>query len=96
MQHILRKKKLCQNFVIVGYSLGSVITIELVRKLEGMNLQGRVVLIDGAPEYMKAIANQYLPFNTVAELENNILLGIMDIIQPVLSGKVYIIYTYYC
>lgn len=78
-----------QDFVIVGYSLGSLIAIELVRKLEGMNLHGRVVLIDGAPEQMKAMANQHLPFNTIAELENNVLLGIMDTIQPVLSGKVY-------
>ncbi|KMQ83820.1 fatty acid synthase [Lasius niger] len=87
LKHILSKKKLCQDFVMVGYSLGSLIAIELVRKLEGMNLHGRVVLIDGAPEQMKAMANQHLPFNTIAELENNVLLGIMDTIQPVLSGK---------
>jgi len=85
----MSKKKLSQNFVIVGYSLGSLIAIELVRKLEEMNLQGRLVLIDGAPEQMKAITSQHLSFRTITELENNILLGIMDIIQPALSGKVY-------
>ncbi|XP_070161148.1 fatty acid synthase-like [Polyergus mexicanus] len=87
LKHILSKKKLNRDFVIVGYSMGSLIAIELVRKLEGMNLQGRLVLIDGAPEQMKAIANHHLSFNTIFELENNIFLGIMDTIQPALSGK---------
>lgn len=78
-----------QDFVIVGYSMGSLIAIELMRKLEQLNLQGRLVLIDGAPEQIKAMANQFLPFTTFVELENNVLLSIMDIIQPTLSGKVY-------
>ncbi|KAL6436166.1 hypothetical protein ACFW04_005722 [Cataglyphis niger] len=52
-----------------------------------MNLQGRLVLIDGAPEQIKALVNQFLPFTTFVELENNVLLSIMDIIQPALSGK---------
>lgn len=78
-----------QDFVIVGYSMGSLIAIELMRKLEQLNLQGRLVLIDGAPEQIKAMANQFLPFTTFVELENNVLLSIMDTIQPTLSGKVY-------
>lgn len=85
----MSKKKLNQDFVIVGYSMGSLIAIELMRKLEQLNLQGRLVLIDGAPEQIKAMANQFLPFTTFVELENNVLLSIMDIIQPTLSGKVY-------
>ncbi|KAL6436160.1 hypothetical protein ACFW04_005722 [Cataglyphis niger] len=87
LQHILIKKKLNRDFVIVGYSMGALIAIELTRKLEAMNLQGRLVLIDGAPEQIKALVNQFLPFTTFVELENNVLLSIMDIIQPALSGK---------
>ncbi|XP_050457757.1 fatty acid synthase-like isoform X2 [Cataglyphis hispanica] len=87
LQHILIKKKLNQDFVIVGYSMGSLIAIELTRKLEAMNLQGRLVLIDGSPEQVKALLNQFLPFTTFVELENNVLLSIMDTIQPALSGK---------
>lgn len=69
--------------------MGSLIAIELMRKLEQLNLQGRLVLIDGAPEQIKAMANQFLSFTTFFELENNILLSLMDTIQPTLSGKVY-------
>ncbi|GAB1862303.1 oleoyl-[acyl-carrier-protein] hydrolase [Camponotus japonicus] len=87
LQHLLSKKELNRDFTIVGYSMGSLIAIELMRKLEGMNLQGRLILIDGAPEQMKALANQFLPFTTSFELENNVLLSIMDVIQPTLSGK---------
>jgi len=35
---------------MVGYSFGSIIAIELTRRLEVMNFKGRLVLIDGAPE----------------------------------------------
>ncbi|XP_067206014.1 fatty acid synthase-like [Linepithema humile] len=88
LQHILsRGQKLPQNFVLVGYSYGSIIAIELARRLEEMNLKGRLILIDGAPEYMKAIANVNCPFTTLDEFQNNILLGIMDLFQPTASGK---------
>jgi len=88
-QHILnREQKLAQNFVLVGYSYGSIIAIELAHKLEGMNLKGRLVLIDGAPEQMKAIVNQYYTFTTEDELQNNVLLSIMDFFTPALHEKV--------
>ncbi|XP_067206011.1 fatty acid synthase-like [Linepithema humile] len=88
LQHILsREQKLPQNFVLVGYSYGSAIAIELAQKLEEMNLKGQLVLIDGAPEHMKAMANLYYPFTTLDEFQNNVLLGIMDLFQPAVSGK---------
>jgi len=73
---------------MVGYSFGSIIAIELTRRLEAMNIQGRLVLIDGAPEQMKAMANQHLSFNTYDELQDNILLAVMDNLFPAISGKV--------
>nr|XP_012234197.1 PREDICTED: LOW QUALITY PROTEIN: fatty acid synthase-like [Linepithema humile] len=88
LQHILsREQKLPQNFVLVGYSYGSIIAIELARKLEEMNLKGRLILIDGAPEHMKAMVNVNCPFTTLDEFQNNILLGIIDLFQPTTSGK---------
>jgi len=53
-----------------------------------MNMKGRLVLIDGAPEQMKAMANQHLSFNTYDELQDNILLAVMDNLFPAISGKV--------
>lgn len=72
-----------RDFVIVGYSYGSLIAIELVRKLELEGLYGRLVLIDGSPINMKEIAIQHLSLTHCdKDLENNILLGMIDMVAP--------------
>lgn len=53
------------------------------------------MLIDGAPDLMKAMIEQYLPSQTQEELQNNILLYIMDNLQPAASGKVVVIVLKY-
>ncbi|EZA53779.1 Fatty acid synthase [Ooceraea biroi] len=87
LQHIVNSKKLREKFVIVGYSYGSLIAIELAHRLEKLKMQCRLVLIDGAPEYLKVLAQQQLQFSTIDEFQNNILLNIMDMLQPINSGK---------
>ncbi|XP_014487907.1 PREDICTED: uncharacterized protein LOC106751522, partial [Dinoponera quadriceps] len=87
LKYILGKIKSDVNFLIVAYSYGSLIAIELLSKLEDMNFRGRLVLIDGAPEQMKALINHHVPFTTIEELHINILLNIMDILDPAVSGK---------
>jgi len=59
-----------------------------VRRLEKQGLNGRLVLIDGAPEQLKAILEQFIPSTTEEELQNNVLLAIMDTVQSILSEKV--------
>jgi len=65
---------------MVGYSFGSVIAIELTRRLEIMNFKGRLVLIDGAPEQSRALLNHYFTsdFNE-ADLQIFVLTNIMKI-----------------
>lgn len=43
-------------FYLVGYSFGAYITLELARLFEGMGMQGKVLLIDGAPTFLKHLA----------------------------------------
>jgi len=59
-----------------------------VSRLEKQGLNGRLVLIDGAPEQLKAILEQFIPSTTEEELQNNVLLAIMDTVQSILSEKV--------
>lgn len=42
-------------FYLVGYSFGSFITLELARILEEAGMQGHVLLIDGAPMFLKQL-----------------------------------------
>jgi len=86
-QYILPKAEEQRGFAIVGYSYGSLIAIELVNRLEKRGLNGRLVLIDGAPEQMKAVVEQFISSSEEA-LQNEILLAIMGAIQSTSSGKV--------
>jgi len=62
---------------MVGYSFGSIIAIELTRRLETMNFKGRLVLIDGAPEQMRAIYKDFVSNYNDADLQILILIGIL-------------------
>ncbi|KYN21443.1 Fatty acid synthase [Trachymyrmex cornetzi] len=46
LQHILSKLTDGKDFIIVGYSFGSLIAIEVTRKLEAMNFKGRLILME--------------------------------------------------
>lgn len=62
--------------------------IELARKLEAEGMTGRLVLIDGAPEMMLALKNEYLSAGRDDELQSNVLLGIMDVVSPMTTPEV--------
>lgn len=75
-----------RDFVLVGYSYGSLVAIELARRLEAEAYSGKIILIDGAPLFMKAIKDQQLASENNDELQTNILVGIADIAEPDASG----------
>lgn len=87
LPYVLSKAEKQRTFILIGYSYGSLVAIELARQLENHGLNGQLVLIDGAPDLMKAMIEQHLPSQTQEELQNNILLHIMDDLQPAASEK---------
>ncbi|XP_029167464.1 fatty acid synthase-like [Nylanderia fulva] len=87
LPYVLPTAEKQRTFILVGYSYGSLVTIELARRLENQGLNGRLVLIDGAPDLIKAMIEQHLPYQTKEELQNNILFYTMDSLQPAASGK---------
>jgi len=64
---------------MVGYSFGSIIAIELTRRLETMNFKGRLVLIDGAPEQMRLVYKDFVSNYNETDLQILSLAGIMEI-----------------
>lgn len=61
-----------------------------MRLLETEGLNARLVLIDGSPDLMKAIKNEQLAASNEEELQTNVLVGIMDMVTPALSGELYL------
>ncbi|KOC65238.1 Fatty acid synthase [Habropoda laboriosa] len=79
--HVLARSKGRSDFVIVGYSYGSLIAIELVRRLEAHALVGHLILIDGSPDYMKAIKTQHLTSPNQNENQNKFLTDVLTIVK---------------
>ncbi|XP_012251516.2 fatty acid synthase-like [Athalia rosae] len=71
-----------RDFFITGYSYGSLVAIEIVRRLEAEGRTGRLLLIDGSPEYIKALMGQFFTLDDDDKLQNNLLKAIMDIVSP--------------
>jgi len=96
---------------MVGYSFGSIIAIELTRRLEAMNFKGRLILIDGAPEQMRMMYKDFMSDSKDVDLQILVLTSIMEINSPgssekVIFSRIYIkinlyyvylcVYVYYC
>ncbi|XP_071569313.1 fatty acid synthase-like [Temnothorax nylanderi] len=77
LPYILKKMKDQRKFLIVGYSYGTLIAIELARLLEAKDFSGRLILIDGAPDQLKILVNQYFHCASLEELRNTVLLGLL-------------------
>jgi len=83
----LKKIKDQKQFLIVGYSFGSLIAIEFVRLLEANNFSG-LILIDTAPDQMKLWINQHLTCTSQEELQNIIVLVLLEIYVTIDKKKV--------
>lgn len=48
--------KNAKSFYLIGYSFGSMITLQLARIFEESGMKGKLVLIDGAPLFLKKLS----------------------------------------
>nr|XP_050845903.1 fatty acid synthase-like [Vespula vulgaris] len=78
LPHILEKLPDRNDFILVGFSFGSLLAIELTRKLEAKGYNGRLILIDGAPQHLKTLIQQQLHSSSQEEFESNILLATLN------------------
>lgn len=69
--------------MIIAYSFGAVIALKLAHALETKGRVGKVVLIDGSFELMKALAAQLLPLShTDSDLHKMVLTMIIELAFP--------------
>ncbi|XP_058064687.1 fatty acid synthase-like, partial [Anopheles bellator] len=43
----------CKQFLVIGYSFGSLLALEIVKRLEAHSLQGKLMMVDGSPLYLQ-------------------------------------------
>nr|XP_012224527.1 PREDICTED: fatty acid synthase-like [Linepithema humile] len=81
----LRDKK---EVVVTGYSFGSILAIELIRRLETMGTKSRLVLIDGAPEYiMRSELNKFC-YMSDKEIQIDIMIVILKIYETEIGEEI--------
>lgn len=69
--------------MIIGYSFGAVIALKLAHALETKGRVGKLVLIDGSFELMKALAANLLPLShTDSDLHKMVLTMIIELAFP--------------
>ena len=56
-----------KKFVIVGYSFGAILGIQLAKALESSGRIGKIILVDGAPKFLKTLATLQIPDNYTEE-----------------------------
>lgn len=70
-------------FYLVGYSFGSFVTIELARQLEAVGMKGHVLLIDGAPHFLKQLSYGHLTTEINDEtIQMLLVVGIVQLVFP--------------
>ncbi|XP_012058764.1 PREDICTED: fatty acid synthase-like [Atta cephalotes] len=85
--HILSKLTNGKDFIIVGYSFGSFIAIEVTRKLEDMNFKGQLVFIDGTPELLQTSFLQQTKESDFADDAHFQVYLLINILENYLAGS---------
>lgn len=64
------------DFIIIGYSFGSMLALKIASLLEVSGKTGKVVIIDGSPKFIHQISNKLVPQDsTDDDLQELILMG---------------------
>uniref|UniRef100_A0A182J1G2 oleoyl-[acyl-carrier-protein] hydrolase n=1 Tax=Anopheles atroparvus TaxID=41427 RepID=A0A182J1G2_ANOAO len=49
-----------EQFLVIGYSFGALLALDIVKRLEARSLHGKLMLIDGSPLYLQRFASNHL------------------------------------
>jgi hypothetical protein len=68
---------------LIGYSFGVSVCLEVLSLLENRGYSAKVISIDGSPTYLRSSMLNFVPGDTEAELQTNLVYKIMAMLIPV-------------
>uniref|UniRef100_A0A2M4A7X9 Fatty acid synthase n=1 Tax=Anopheles triannulatus TaxID=58253 RepID=A0A2M4A7X9_9DIPT len=71
-----------QQFLVIGYSFGSLLALEIVKRLESRSMRGKLMMIDGSPMYLHRFAGPHLVGADDEHLQMSILTIVASIALP--------------
>ncbi|XP_022831800.1 fatty acid synthase-like [Spodoptera litura] len=69
-------------FWLLGYSYGTLLTLELASRLEKAGFNGTVFCLDGAPDFLYAIISKTMNIKNDFQLQNSLLCHTLSILAP--------------
>jgi hypothetical protein len=67
---------------LIGYSFGVSVSIEVLSLLENKGYSGKVISIDGSPTYLRSSMLNFVPGETEAEFQTNLVYKILAVLIP--------------
>ena len=81
LQHIHSRLAPRAPFHLLGYSFGGLLALELALKLEAEGSEGKLYLVDSAPDYVKAMLKQHMRSNE-DEFQTSLIRTLFILIAP--------------
>jgi len=81
LQHIHSRLAPRAPFHLLGYSFGGLLALELALKLEAEGHEGKLYLVDSAPDFIKAMVTQRRGSNE-EELQTSLICAMFTLIAP--------------
>ncbi|KFB44203.1 fatty acid synthase S-acetyltransferase [Anopheles sinensis] len=72
----------CEQFLVIGYSFGSLLALDIVKRLEARSLRGKLMLIDGSPLYLQRLASNHLSGIDDEHLQTTVLTLVISFALP--------------
>ncbi|XP_058122318.1 fatty acid synthase-like [Anopheles ziemanni] len=72
----------CEQFLVIGYSFGSLLALDIVKRLEARSLRGKLMLIDGSPLYLQRFASNHFSVVEDEQLQIAVLTLVLSFVLP--------------
>jgi len=81
LQHIHSRLAPRAPFCLLGYSFGGLLALELALQLEAEGREGKLYLVDSAPDFLKAMLTQSMG-SSEDEFQTSVICAMFTIIAP--------------
>jgi thioesterase domain-containing protein len=88
IENILNLYLNVDNFILIGHSFGSILTLKIGNILENIGKRGQIIQIDGSPEFVKRFAFQSIRNENMTNFHNYILKILFDISKSFVDSAI--------
>ncbi|XP_053675149.1 fatty acid synthase-like [Anopheles nili] len=77
-----------EQFLVIGYSFGALLALDVVKRLEARSIRGKLILIDGSPMYLQRFASHHLSGFDDEHLQMTVLTLVLSFVFPTATHEI--------